>query len=125
MVDITATNNSNSTDDDKMISNSYRYILSLLEDLPPESLAMVEQFVLFLHKQGPILTNFSEFHLIELEGTLIITPGRPVVSELNPDIQTTETELDMESMFQALRQEREKYVAEKYGDLDGQTPHLR
>ncbi len=118
MVDITATNNSNSTDDDKMISNSYRYILSLLEDLPPESLAMVEQFVLFLRRQGTILTNPPKFRLINLEGTLIITPGRPIVSELNPDIQPTETEPDMESMFQSLRQERERYVAEKYGNLD-------
>lgn len=58
------------------------------------------------------------FHLIDLDGVFVLTPMKPMVPELAQEIERARIEagLSVEGMLSALREERERYVAEKYGD---------
>ncbi len=58
------------------------------------------------------------FQLIDLDGIFVLTPMVPVVPELAREIEKARLEagLDMEEMLMALREQREQYVAENYGE---------
>jgi bifunctional DNA-binding transcriptional regulator/antitoxin component of YhaV-PrlF toxin-antitoxin module len=58
------------------------------------------------------------FRLIDLDGIFVLTPMAPLVPELAREIERARLEagLSVEEMLQALREQRERYVAEKYGD---------
>ena len=58
------------------------------------------------------------FHLIDLDGVFVLSPMKPMVPELSQEIERARIEagLSMEELLSALREERERYVAEKYGD---------
>jgi AbrB family looped-hinge helix DNA binding protein len=56
------------------------------------------------------------FHLIDVDGVLVLSPLAPLVPELAREIERTRVEagLTVEEMLVALREQREQYVAEKY-----------
>lgn len=58
------------------------------------------------------------FRIVDLDGMFILTPMTPIVPELAREIERARLEagLDTVELLQALREERERYVAEKYGD---------
>lgn len=57
------------------------------------------------------------FRVLDLDGILILTPMVPMVPELAREIERARIEagLSVEEMLTALRQQRERYVQEKYG----------
>ncbi len=57
------------------------------------------------------------FRLVDLDGIFVLTPMAPLVPELAREIERARIEagLSVEEMLQALREQRERYVAEKYG----------
>lgn len=59
----------------------------------------------------------DSFHLLDLDGVLVLTPMAPIVPELAREIERARIEagLSVEDMLKGLREEREKYVADKYG----------
>jgi AbrB family looped-hinge helix DNA binding protein len=58
------------------------------------------------------------FSLVDLDGVFVLTPMAPLVPELAREIERARIEagLSVEEMLQALREQRERYVAEKYGE---------
>ena len=58
------------------------------------------------------------FRVVDLDGILVLTPMAPMVPELAREIERARIEagLSVEDMLQELREQRERYVAEKYGD---------
>lgn len=56
------------------------------------------------------------FHLVDVDGVLVLSPLAPLVPELAREIERARVEagLTVEEMLVALREQREKYVAEKY-----------
>lgn len=58
------------------------------------------------------------FSLVDLDGLLVLTPMAPLAPELAREIERARIEagLSVEEMLQALREQRERYTAEKYGD---------
>jgi bifunctional DNA-binding transcriptional regulator/antitoxin component of YhaV-PrlF toxin-antitoxin module len=58
------------------------------------------------------------FRLIDLDGIFVLTPLAPLVPELAREIERARLEagLSVEEMLQALREQRQQYSAEKYGD---------
>ena len=58
------------------------------------------------------------FHLLDIDGTIVLTPLAPIVPELAREIERARIEagLSVEEMLVGLREQREKYTAEKYGD---------
>jgi bifunctional DNA-binding transcriptional regulator/antitoxin component of YhaV-PrlF toxin-antitoxin module len=58
------------------------------------------------------------FQVVDLDGIFVLTPLSPLVPELAREIERARIEagLGVEEMLQALREQRERYVAEKYGD---------
>ena len=58
------------------------------------------------------------FHLLDLDGIFVLTPMVPMVPELAREIERARLEagLSVEEMLKGLREQRERYVAEKYGD---------
>lgn len=58
------------------------------------------------------------FRLLDLDGIFVLTPMIPMVPELAREIERARIEagLTVEEMLKALREQRERYVAEKYGD---------
>lgn len=60
------------------------------------------------------------YQLVDLDGILVLVPMTPMVPELAREIERGRIEagLTTEEMLVSLREQREKYVAEKYGDLD-------
>jgi hypothetical protein len=56
------------------------------------------------------------FRLIDLDGTFVSVPTMPMVPELARQIERARLEagLRVDEMLQSLREEREKYFAEKY-----------
>jgi AbrB family looped-hinge helix DNA binding protein len=58
------------------------------------------------------------FHLLDLDGIFVLTPVVPRVPELAREIERARLEagLSVEEMLKGLREQRERYVAEKYGD---------
>lgn len=59
----------------------------------------------------------DSFHLLDLDGVLVLSPMAPIVPELAREIERARIDagLSVEEMLQGLREEREKYVTEKYG----------
>lgn len=58
------------------------------------------------------------FRILDLDGIFVLTPMVPMVPELAREIERARVEagLDTAELLQALREERERYVAETYGD---------
>ena len=58
------------------------------------------------------------FRLVDLDGIFVLTPMAPLVPELAREIERARIEagLSVEEMLKDLRQQRERYVTEKYGD---------
>jgi bifunctional DNA-binding transcriptional regulator/antitoxin component of YhaV-PrlF toxin-antitoxin module len=58
------------------------------------------------------------FRVIDLDGIFVLTPMVPMVPELTREIEKIrlETGLDTVELLQSLREERAKYVLDKYGD---------
>ena len=58
------------------------------------------------------------FRVIDLDGIFVFTPMVPMVPELAREIEKIrlETGLDTQELLQALREERARYHAERYGD---------
>lgn len=56
------------------------------------------------------------FHLIDVDGVLVLSPLAPLVPELAREIERARIEagLTVEEMLVALREQREQYIAEKY-----------
>ena len=57
------------------------------------------------------------FQLLDLDGIFVLTPMVTMVPELAREIERARIEagLSVEEMLQGLREQRERYVAEKYG----------
>ncbi len=64
------------------------------------------------------------FRLLDLDGILVLTPTVPTVPELAREIERARVEagLDAESLLRTLREERVRYFAEKFGDVDHGSP---
>jgi bifunctional DNA-binding transcriptional regulator/antitoxin component of YhaV-PrlF toxin-antitoxin module len=62
------------------------------------------------------------FRLVDLDGIFVLTPMVPMVPELAREIERMrrETSLSMEELLTGLREQRERYHLEHYGDA--QTP---
>lgn len=62
------------------------------------------------------------FHIVDLDGILILTPMAPMVPELAREIERARVEagLSVEELLAGLREQREKYHLEKY-DNDGEA----
>ena len=60
------------------------------------------------------------FQLLDIDGTIVLTPLAPIVPELAREIERARVEagLSVEEMLVGLREQREKYVAENYTDPD-------
>ena len=60
------------------------------------------------------------FQLLDIDGTIVLTPLAPIVPELAREIERARVEagLSVEEMLTGLREQREKYVAENYADPD-------
>lgn len=58
------------------------------------------------------------FRLLDLDGIFVLTPMVPMVPELAREIERARIEagLSVEEILQGLREQRERYIAEKYGD---------
>ena len=58
------------------------------------------------------------FRVVDLDGIFVLTPMAPMVPELAREIERARIEagLSVEDMLQELREQRERYVAENYGD---------
>lgn len=63
----------------------------------------------------------DSFRLIDFDGILVLTPLTPMVPELAYEIERLRSEagVSTESLIQGLREQRERYVAERYGDEPG------
>ena len=59
----------------------------------------------------------DSFRLIDLDGIFVLTRMVPLVPELAREIERARLEagLGLEDMLKALREQRERYSAEKYG----------
>ena len=57
------------------------------------------------------------FRILDLDGIFVLTPMTPMVPELAWEIERARLEagLDTADLLQALREQRARYVAEKYG----------
>ena len=66
------------------------------------------------------------FRLVELDGVYILTPAMPRVPELAREIEQARVEagLSIEEMLVSLREQRERYYHEKYGDASAKTESL-
>jgi hypothetical protein len=63
------------------------------------------------------------FRLVDLDGIFILTPMAPIVPELAREIERARIEagLTIEELLAGLRQQRERYYQEKYGEVDAQA----
>lgn len=59
----------------------------------------------------------DSLELLDLGGVLLLAQPRPSITELALEIESAlkEAGITMEEMFAGLREERKRYVAEKYG----------
>ena len=57
------------------------------------------------------------FRLVDLDGIFVLTPMTPMVPELAREIERARIEagLSVEEMLKGLREQRERYMAAKYG----------
>ena len=60
------------------------------------------------------------FRIIDLDGIFVLTPMVPMVPELAREIEKTRLAagLSVEELLQTLREQRERYFIEAYGDRD-------
>jgi bifunctional DNA-binding transcriptional regulator/antitoxin component of YhaV-PrlF toxin-antitoxin module len=60
------------------------------------------------------------FHLLDLDGILILTPIAPVVPKLAREIERMRQDagLTTEKLLADLREQREQYYTERYGDAE-------
>jgi bifunctional DNA-binding transcriptional regulator/antitoxin component of YhaV-PrlF toxin-antitoxin module len=67
------------------------------------------------------IENGDIFRLVDLDGVFVLTPMTPMVPELAREIEKARLEagLSIEELIQGLRQQREKYYAEKYERKSG------
>jgi AbrB family looped-hinge helix DNA binding protein len=58
------------------------------------------------------------FRLVDLDGIFVLTPMAPMVPELAQEIERARIEAGMstEDLLRGLREQRERYIAERYGD---------
>lgn len=58
------------------------------------------------------------FRLVDLDGIFVLTPMVPMVPELAREIERVRLEvgLSLEDLLKGLREQRERYIQEKYGD---------
>jgi AbrB family looped-hinge helix DNA binding protein len=58
------------------------------------------------------------FRLVDLDGIFVLTPMAPMVPELAREIERARIEAGMstEDLLRGLREQRERYTAERYGD---------
>lgn len=58
------------------------------------------------------------FRLVDLDGIFVLTPMVPMVPELAREIERARLEagLTLEDLLKGLREQRERYIQEKYGD---------
>jgi bifunctional DNA-binding transcriptional regulator/antitoxin component of YhaV-PrlF toxin-antitoxin module len=63
------------------------------------------------------IENGDIFRLVDLDGIFVLTPLVPMLPELAREIEQIRLEagLSMEELLQGLREQRERYVQEKYG----------
>ncbi|MCX6053540.1 MAG: hypothetical protein NTZ74_01230 [Chloroflexi bacterium] len=63
------------------------------------------------------IENGKIFHLVDLDGFFVFVPMVPMVPELANEIEQIrlETGLSVEELLDDLRQQRERYNKEKYG----------
>jgi len=59
----------------------------------------------------------DSYHLVDLDGVLVLTPLAPLVPELAREIERARLEagLSIEELLEDLRAQRERYTAEKFG----------
>jgi bifunctional DNA-binding transcriptional regulator/antitoxin component of YhaV-PrlF toxin-antitoxin module len=64
------------------------------------------------------IENGDIFRLVDLDGVFVLTPLVPMVPELAREIERARLEagLSIEDLLQGLRDQRQRYVREKYGD---------
>lgn len=64
------------------------------------------------------IENGDIFRLVDLDGVFVLTPMVPMVPELAREIEQARLEagLSIEELLQGLRDQRQRYVREKYGD---------
>jgi bifunctional DNA-binding transcriptional regulator/antitoxin component of YhaV-PrlF toxin-antitoxin module len=62
------------------------------------------------------IENGDIFRLVDLDGVFVLTPLVPMVPELAREIEKVRIEagLNMEELLEGLREQRERYVQEKY-----------
>lgn len=60
------------------------------------------------------------YRLIDIDGILVLVPMAPILPELAREIERARMEagLSMDELLQGLREQRTRYVAEKYGITD-------
>jgi AbrB family looped-hinge helix DNA binding protein len=60
------------------------------------------------------------FRLVDLDGIFILTPMAPMVPELAREIETSRLEagLTTDDLLRGLRDQRERYHRERYGDTE-------
>lgn len=58
------------------------------------------------------------FRLVDVDGIFVLTPMVPMVPELAREIERIRQEagISMEELLQGIREERERYSQDKYGD---------
>jgi len=63
------------------------------------------------------IENGDIFRLVDLDGVFVLTPMVPMVPELAREIEQARLEagLNIEDLLQGLREQRQRYVQEKYG----------
>ena len=64
------------------------------------------------------IENGDIFRLVDLDGIFVLTPMTPMVPELAREIEKARLEsgLSMEELLQGIREQREIYFQEKYGN---------
>lgn len=77
-------------------------------------------------RQRYSIKSGDTFRLVDLDGIFVLTPMMPMVPELAREIERARIEagLSVEEMLKGLREQRERYTAEKYGatTVGGQYP---
>jgi bifunctional DNA-binding transcriptional regulator/antitoxin component of YhaV-PrlF toxin-antitoxin module len=63
------------------------------------------------------------FRLVDLDGIFVLTPMTPMVPELAREIERARIEagLTIEELLAELREQRERYYQEKYGEGDAKA----
>lgn len=61
----------------------------------------------------------TAFTIVDLGGTIILIPRATIVPQLTAEIEKIREEagVSLEELFAGLREEREQYYQEKYGDV--------